>query len=137
MRADAAFEAWTSGNLDAMLDAVSSRTNKIDRHHLLQSIVDITYKQRSDSSMRALCEKHARLHLAEFPSIAPSLRTQCDGVLPIVTTFQKFATSLYEQQRYDEAVQVCRQAIAYGLSDGTKSGFEGRISRILRSRTDT
>jgi hypothetical protein len=34
--------------------------------------------------------------------------------------------------RYDLAIKVCSEAIAKGLKDGTKSGFEGRLRRLER-----
>ena len=131
---DAAFNAWTSGDLDAMLAAANSTTNKVDRHHLLQGIVEGTYKRRTELEMRALCTQYAEVHLMEFPAIAPVLKRQCQGVLPRVTTFQHYATVLAEDGSYDQAVEVCKTAIQYGLYDGTASGFEGRIARILKKR---
>ena len=131
---DAAFEAWTSGDLDAMLAAASTKTNKVDRHHLLQSIVEASYKRRKERRMRDLCVEYSQIHLSEFSAIAPVLKRQCNGVLPRVTTFQHYATVLTEDGDYDRAVELCRTAIKYGLEDGTASGFEGRITRILKQR---
>ncbi|MFU8815520.1 MAG: hypothetical protein ACNA7W_09250 [Pseudomonadales bacterium] len=58
----------------------------------------------------------------EFPSVAPGL--------PRVPTFQKYATLLTEDGEYGTAIEVCRRAISFGLEDGTKAGYEGRIARI-------
>ncbi len=52
---DDAFRAWTSGDLNEMLKAVSKKTNLIDRHYLLQSIVDATYKLRKEEAYRTIC----------------------------------------------------------------------------------
>jgi hypothetical protein len=131
---DAAFLAWTSGDLSAMLAATSVSTNEIDRHHLLQCIVEATYKNRADTRMRDLCGRHARTHLEEFPRLAPVLKRHCGGTLPRVTTFQYYATLLVEASEYDLAVDVCKVAMSYGLHDGTASGYAGRIARILTKR---
>ncbi|MCU8015005.1 MULTISPECIES: hypothetical protein [unclassified Shewanella] len=69
VRTDAAFDAWTSGDLDKILKAVKTKTNPIDRHFLLQSIVNITYKQRKTERYRNLCIEYAKLHLQEFPAL--------------------------------------------------------------------
>ena len=38
---------------------------------------------------------------------------------------------LYEKQgKYQEAIDVCKLAIAYRITDATKTGFEGRIRRL-------
>lgn len=132
VEADDAFHAWTSGSLNEMIDALERKTNLIDRHFLLMSIVDQTYKNRSDPENAELLRKVAEIHLAEFPKIKPALKKEMDGILPRVTTFQKYATFLTDKGEYEKAIEVCEQAIAYGLHDGTKSGFEGRIDRIKK-----
>lgn len=127
---DQAFDAWTSMDLDKMLLALGVQTNTVDRHFLLMNIVRETYRQRQDPSMRQKCREIAQLHLHEFPVIAPALKREFDGVLLQVPTFQNYATVLTEGGEFDEAVAVCEMALMYGLSDGTKSGYKGRISRI-------
>jgi hypothetical protein len=129
---DDAFRAWTSGDLTQMLKAVSTKTNPIDRHFLLQSIVDVTYKLRKEDQYRKLCVEYAELHLKEFPDIAPALKEDMDGTLPRITTFQNYATVLTEDEKYNKAISICEKAIEYGLHDNTKSGFEGRIARIKK-----
>jgi len=129
---DDAFCAWTSGDLDQMLKAVSTKTNPIDRHFLLQSIVDATYKLRKEEQYRKLCIEYAEKHLQEFPSIAPALKEEMGGTLPRVATFQNYATLLTEKGEYEKAISICEKALEYGLHDNTKSGFEGRIERIKK-----
>jgi len=131
---DDAFRAWTSGDLNAMLNALHVKTNLIDRHFLLMRIVDATYKNRSDEKMKALCSRVAEMHLSEFPTIAPALKEDMGGTLPRVTTFQLYATLLSEQGEFEKAIAVCQSALAYGLHDNTRSGFEGRIERIKKQK---
>lgn len=134
VRTDGVYEAWTSGDLDKMLNAVELETNPIDRHFLLMSIVDETYKHREELEMAEKCLEFGLIHINEFPSIAPALKKEMGGTLPRVTTFQKLATLLAERSKYDEAISVCERAVSLGLNDGTKSGYEGRIQRIKRSK---
>jgi len=131
---DAVFDAWTSGNLKRMLRALELRTNLIDRHFLLLSIVEQTYRLRSDPKMAADCARVSEIHLAEFQQIAPALKAEFDGVLPQVPTFQNYATLLTEQGDFGRAAWVCELALYYGLDDGTKSGFSGRIERIRKKQ---
>lgn len=132
VEADDAFHAWTSGSLNEMVRALDRKTNQVDRHFLLMSIVNQTYKNRSDTGNAELLRKVAEIHLAEFPKIKPALKQEMDGNLPRVTTFQKYATFLTDRGEYEKSIEVCEQAIAHGLHDGTKSGFEGRIERIKK-----
>lgn len=129
---DDAFHAWTSGDLNQMMKAVLTKTNPIDRHFLLQSIVDATYKLRKEEKYQKLCVEYAEKHLQEFSAIAPALKEDMGGTLPRITTFQHFATVLAEDGEYDKAISVCETALEYGLHDNTKSGFEGRIARIKK-----
>lgn len=132
VRTDAAFDAWTSGDLDQMLKAAKTETNPIDRHFLLQSIVDISYRQRKTEKYKNLCIEYAELHLKEFPAIAPALKKDMDGVLPRISTFQHYSTVLTEDGEFDKAMSICNLAIEYGLHDNTKSGYRGRIERIKK-----
>ncbi|MGP4846186.1 hypothetical protein ACTXGQ_18810 [Marinobacter sp. 1Y8] len=130
---DSAFDAWTSRDLEKMVSELETKTTLVDRHFLLMTIVDEAYKLRkNDTEMRALCQKVSEMHLAEFSKIRPALEKSLGGVLPRVPTFQKYATLLTEQDEFDRAVEVCEIALSFGLHDGTKSGFEGRIARIKK-----
>ena len=37
---------------------------------------------------------------------------------------------------YNSAINVCKEAIDKGYNDGTKGGFEARLSRILKKQTE-
>lgn len=128
---DQTFDAWTSRDLAKMRAALDTKTNLVDRHFLLMTLVDETYKRRKvDLEARELCAKIAELHLGEFPEIKPALMMSLNGILPRVTTFQQYATLLAERGNYKRAVEVCDIAISHGLYDGTKGGFEARIVRL-------
>ena len=130
--ADEVFFAWTSGDLNRMFKASKLSTNLIDRHFLLLLIVMETYKMRKDEKYRNLCIEYSELHLNEFPQIAPVLKENVGGNMPSVPTFQNYATILTETGDFAKAISVCEMAISYGLNDGTKSDFLGRIERIKK-----
>ena len=132
--ADVVFDAWTSGDLGRMLAVMDTPTHPIDRHHLLSEIVTKSYARRKDNaSMCELMLKTAQTHLDEFPSLLTALQKEFDP-LPQVPTFQLYATALSEMGEFKRAIQVCEQALKYGLRDGTQSGFKGRIERILKKQ---
>jgi len=129
---DDAFRAWTSGNLEDMLKAARTNTHPVDRHFLLQSIVSESYKRRKEDRYRQLCIEYAEKHLQEFPSLFEFIKEGLDGFVPRVPTFQHYATVLTEAGEYEKAIEVCKKAILFGLSDNTQSGFRGRIQRIKK-----
>lgn len=134
VEADEVHFATGSGDLGRMLRALDLPTNPIERHFLLLTVVEKTHRLRDDPNMTRLCMRIAELHLAEFSSLAPVLRAESHGNMPFVPTFQKYATLLAELGDFDRAVWVCEQAKLYGIPDDTKSGFDGRISRIQKKQ---
>lgn len=130
---DEAFAAWNTRDLGKMRAALETKTNLVDRHFLLMTIVDETYKLRKeDQGAKDLCAEIAEQHIKELPAIKPALMRSLNGILPRVTTFQKYATFLAEQGAYRRAIEVCEVALAHGLHDGTKGGFEARIEKIKK-----
>ncbi|MGB2985733.1 MAG: TerB N-terminal domain-containing protein [Phycisphaerae bacterium] len=128
-------KASGSGDFERMLRALELPADAIARHFLLLVLVETSYSQRHDDpQMRELCCTLARQHIEEFPEIAEAFRSDSSGLPPMVPTFQHLATVLAEDGSFDEAVEVCEHAISYGLIDGTKSGFEGRIARIRKQQ---
>lgn len=69
IKADKVFEAWSSGDLNKMLKAVSIKTNPVDRHFLLQTIVEVTYKRRKEPEMHRICREIAEKHMSEFAAL--------------------------------------------------------------------
>ena len=129
---DEVFDAWISDDLERMIQVTNIKTNLTNRHFLLQSIVEKTYKLREQQYYKTLCLKYAEIHFSEFDKIAPVLRNSMNGILPRVVTFQNFSTVLTEIGEYEKAISICEKAIKYGLKDGTKSNYEGRIERIKK-----
>jgi hypothetical protein len=120
--------------MPAMLRALATSTNPVDRHFLLLTIVQQAYRNRNDPEIRSIFLKHARQHVDEFSGLADPLKREFDGKLPRVPTFEYLATVLVEEGQYDDAIAVCQKALSFGLDDGTKSGFEGRIERITKKQ---
>jgi len=135
--ADEVFKAWTSGDITRMEKAIGHRTNPSDRHFLLLHLCAETHKRRAEPQMRAKFLGYARQHLDEFRMLAPALKREFHGTLPRVPSFQTLATVLAEDGAFEEAIEVCELALGYGLEDGTRSGFEGRITRIRRKQQQT
>ena len=116
-----------------MISELSSKINAIDRHFHLQAIVSKSYRKRKDPRLRKICIEISEKHLSEFPDISPALMSGF-GTLSQITTFQQYAAVLVEEGEFEKAIDVCKIALSYGLHDGTKSGFEGRISRIKKKQ---
>lgn len=134
LEVDEAIEAMESGDLNRMLKAVSVKTNPIDRHFLLQTIVGHTYSKRKDPEMRKICKEIGEKHLSEFKDLETPLKHEFDGELPRVSTFQELSTVYTEDGNYDRAIEICKMALSYDLHDRTQGGFDARIKRIEKKR---
>ena len=128
-----AFDAWLSGDIPRMVRALSLDAQPVDRHFLLMTLCRLAYGQRkADPEMRRLATDIGLLHIREFPLLREPLRRDI-GMLPGVPTFAHVATLLAEAGDHAGAIRVCEEAIAHGLSDGTKGDYPGRIARLRKA----
>lgn len=51
---------------------------------------------------------------------------------PHVLSFKRLAILYEKQERYNEAIEVCKLAMKYKQSDGTKGGYESRLSKLQK-----
>lgn len=129
---DEVYLARESNDLEKMLKATELETTLSNRHFLLQGIVRETYKLRKEEKYKNLCLKFSEKHLEEFNIISQALKGEFDGSIPRVTTFQHYSTLLTELEEYEKAIKTCEKAISFGLDDGTKGGYQGRIDKIKK-----
>lgn len=129
---DEVYLATQSNDLETMLKASELETTLSNRHFLLQAIVSETYSLRKEEKYKNLCLKFSETHLEEFHLLTQKLKDDFDGSIPRVTTFQYYSTLLTELGEYEKAIKTCEMAVSYGLDDGTKAGFQGRIARIKK-----
>lgn len=122
--------AATATAYAAQVALLENTMDPVARHRLYQQIVDICYRERADAEAQSALLKYAQQHIDEFSKIEGPLKKQNGGKLPQVNTFKHYAALLTEQGKYDEAIKVCEKAIALGLKDGTKTGYQGRLERI-------
>ena len=101
-------------------------------HFTYNELIDIYYKQRDDredaiEKCTEYCKKDIEIaeeFVAEF------------GEVPRIPSFKRLAIIYEKQDRYEEALAVCNQALAIGTVDGTKGGFEGRKERFRKKLSD-
>ena len=118
--------------LDRMIDALRHEKNPLERHRLLGEIVEESYRQRAAAAMNKVFLRYAGMHVKELPKMAAALKAADGGRLAAVPAFSLLAAALEEDGRFEEALSVCRQAAELGLTDGTRSGFAGRIRKLQK-----
>lgn len=107
-----------------------------ERHLLYLQTIEAAYRGRRtsmDDRSTAIALSHQ--YLSEFPDLRQAVfDNMADQDPKIIPVFKMLAIMLEEDGAYDQAVAVCRTALDNGLEDGTKTGFEGRIKRILKKK---
>lgn len=101
-------------------------------HFTYNELIDVYYKQRDDredaiEKCIEYCKKDIEIadeFVAEF------------GEVPRIPSFKRLAIIYERQERYEDAIAVCDQALEIGTTDGTKGGFEGRKDRLRKKLND-
>ncbi len=116
--------------------SLETESDPWQRHLLyLQKIEDAYRGRRASMDDRKTAIALSRQYLSEFPDLRPAVFDRMQDQDPIVIpVFKMLAIMLEEEEAYDQAEEVCRTALANGVEDGTKTGFEGRIKRIRKKK---
>ena len=95
-------------------------------HFTYSELIDVYYKQRKDrDDAIEKCVEYCKKDV----EIADEFVNEF-GDVPRISSYKRLAIIYEKQERYEEALEVCNQALEIGTTDGTKGGFEGRKERI-------
>lgn len=118
------------------LAAAGQIRDPLERHAVFTKGIDLAYKtRRQDPEMQEVVVNYGTRYVREFADIKDALFDHLGGDGPKnIAVFKQLAIALEEADAHDQAVDVCQKAMGFGLEDGTKSGWEGRIKRIEKNR---
>lgn len=112
------------------LDTVS---DPWERHMIYTNGLDIAYKKRTDDQKTRDSAKHRAMdYIKEFPELKAAVFEHFGENHRLVSVFKQLAILFEEDREYEKALDICRKAMDYGLVDGTKTGYEGRMERLNR-----
>ncbi|MFB2639709.1 hypothetical protein ACE02P_16885 [Shewanella bicestrii] len=127
----AALGSWANVTLARAAEEYQSAETALARYNALQNVIAECYKQRKSTEYLAYGAALHGLYLALFHSA----NTEKPKELELKTPgFMQLSTLLNDTQDFDKAIALCQEAIKLGLTDGTVTGFEGRISRIEKAQ---
>ncbi|QDO86073.1 hypothetical protein FM037_25965 [Shewanella psychropiezotolerans] len=110
----------------ALSEYRGASNNTIKHVGLLGAIAEC-YKQRKQAQYKEYGAALSPYYLSLFAVLESPSSYKGIG-------FMHLATLLNDCGEFDSAMDVCRKAIEYGLSDGTVTGFEGRVIRIEKAK---
>ncbi|MGE6454061.1 hypothetical protein ACQKC5_16905 [Shewanella baltica] len=123
--------AWANVTLVRAFEEYQGATSASARYTALQNMVAECYKQRKSADYlnygAQLAEEYVALFKAASAEQGKDTELKSSGFLHL-------ATLLNDTQAFDAAIVICRKALELGLSDGTVTGFEGRINRIEKAQ---
>lgn len=101
-------------------------------HFFLQNAAECYYKQR-ETRPDALDKTidYCLRDIQAFPKYSKELVAEME-TLPRIATFQRLAILYEKAGEIEKAIQVCDLALQYGLTDNTKSGYEGRKQKLQK-----
>ncbi len=114
-------------------DRIYPAASLIDQHFYLLDAAEGYYRQKKvrDDAL-ALAEKYSLMDVALFPKYKGPLKKDMGGTLPRIPAFTQLSL-IYEQTgRYQEAIDICKQALKYGLHDESYGGYQWRIEKIQK-----
>ena len=123
---------WANVTLKRAFEEYQAATSVSDRYSALQNMVGECYKQRKSADYLNYGAQLAQEYIALFQAVTAEQGKTAELKS---TGFLHLATLLNDTQAFDAAIVLCRKALEFGLSDGTVTGFEGRISRIEKAQT--
>ena len=125
---------WANVNLIKAVELRQAAANSAEEYSALVAAVSECYKQRK--SQQYLIYGYS-LTDDFVQSFDQSLIYRADNNIstPIKgTAFMQLATLAQDNGGFVQAIELCNKAIANDLSDGTVTGFEGRIKRIEKAK---
>lgn len=117
----------TSSNLKErlLLESLKYSNDAWDIHFSRQTLAEFYYKEKRFKE----CEEYC---LSDISSVNDFINTIDYLKGAMILTFKRLAILYEKQGRFNEAIEVSKQALEIGQTDGTKNGYEGRIERLIK-----
>lgn len=130
--ADTAAETVVEGSTDEMATAVTQAAAPESPGEELTGLADAVlaaYPNRKDPDQHRVILDAGR-KFVEKTRGAARFESDDPDATHRQSVYKMLAITLEEDLELDEALSICRIALEQGLSDGTKTGFAGRIDRL-------
>jgi hypothetical protein len=132
---DPGFRDDNGETTEAPMGTLETESDPWQRHLIYTRNIEAVYRKRKasdDAHDRAidLSEKY----INELQDLKPAVFERFGDEPKVILAFKLLTIILEEDGEYDRAVAICQAALANGIDDGTKTGFEGRIGRIFKKK---
>ncbi len=123
---------WANETLKSAVSEWQSAQDPEQQLLYLNQAITECYKQRKS---RQYCIYGQSVHHSFLALIQSQVDSFSDKQAKHAgVSFMQLASLSQESGHYEQAISLCEQALTYKLTDGTITGFEGRITRIKRAQ---
>lgn len=112
-----------------LLETLNKEKNLNRRHEILTTLIDVYYKQR-DSREDAI-DKCVHFCLKDIKLVQKIQQKEQE-----IPSFKRLAIIYETREKFNEAIKISELALKFGLSDGTKNGYKGRIDKLKTKLTN-
>ncbi|MGM0438700.1 MAG: hypothetical protein ACQEQD_10565 [Bacillota bacterium] len=114
------------------LKAIETDPNIVNLHFIYNNLIKVYYKRRNENEKYLdKCIEICKKDINMYPELRKEMKKEGLGQARI-PSFQRLAIIYEKQGEYQKAIDICEQAINYGLNDNTKTGFKGRLKRLQK-----
>ncbi len=124
---------WANANLTKALEQRQAATDPRETYTAVAAAISECYKQRKSQQYLIYGYSLADHFIEAFERYLAYRREHNITTALKGTAFMQLATLAQDNGNFEHAVGICNKAIANGLTDGTVTGFEGRIRRIEKA----
>lgn len=125
---------WANTNLTKALELQNTASNAEETYSAITVAISECYKQRKSQQYLIYGYSLASEYEKAFEQyLAYRSENNIESVIK-GTAFMQLATLAQDNGNFEQAIEVCNKAIAHELTDGTVTGFAGRIKRIEKAK---
>ncbi|MBM7071206.1 hypothetical protein JQC92_04005 [Shewanella sp. 202IG2-18] len=125
---------WANTNLTKALELQNTASNAEETYSAITAAISECYKQRKSQQYLIYGYSLASEYEKAFEQyLAYRSENKIESVIK-GTAFMQLATLAQDNGNFEQAIEVCNKAIDHELTDGTVTGFAGRIKRIEKAK---
>ncbi|GGP61835.1 hypothetical protein GCM10009347_30060 [Shewanella algicola] len=124
---------WASDSFKQLVEAANNAGEPQAQHDAVADVVSHCYKMRKQADYCQYGAALKALYLDLFRVVYQQHDASGSDEIK-APAFMQLSTLLNDTGEFDQAISVCQLALEYQLTDGTVTGFEGRISRIEKAK---
>ncbi|ABZ78525.1 conserved hypothetical protein [Shewanella halifaxensis HAW-EB4] len=126
--------SWANPKLTKALADFEQASDTPAQYLAVSTAIAECYKQRKHSEYVQYGATLSQSYLELFSAYVKSLKAENPDAEVKGAAMMHLSTLLNDNGEFDSAISICKTAIEYGLTDGTVTGFEGRITRIDKAK---